>query len=147
MKRILASVDHSEPSLRAAELAAEMARKFGAELVLLTAARWFDRPDPLLEKHLQAEHISDPISVVIADTARSELKALSDRLATGLSHPISCEVVVGSAADAIISFARESAIDLIAIGHVGHGRLGNLVLGSVAKRVIDAAPCPVMVVR
>ncbi len=146
MKRILAAVDHSEPALRAAELAADMARRFDAALVLLTAARWFDRPDPLLEEYLQAEHINDPIGVVVADAARSELQALGNRLATGLSQPVTCEVVVGSAAEAIVSFARGSAIDLIAIGHVGHGRLGNLVLGSVAKRVIDTAPCPVLVV-
>src|SRR5262245_38588546 len=143
MKRILAAVDHSAPALRAADLAAEIARKFGAELVLVTAARWFDRPDPLLEDYLQAENISDPVGVVVADAARAELNALGVRLATGLSHPITCEVVVGSAAEAITSFARGSAIDLIVIGHGGHGRLGSLVLGSVAKRVIDAAPCPV----
>ena len=128
-------------------MAAEMARRFDAELMLLTAARWFNRPDPLLEHYLQAEHISDPIGVVVADAARSELQALANRLATGLSQPVTCEVVVASAAEAIVSFARGSAIDLIAIGHVGHGRLGSLVLGSVAKRVIDTAPCPVLVVR
>ena len=101
MKRILAAVDHSEPALRAAELAADMARRFDAALVLLTAARWYDRPDPRLEDYLQAEHISDPIRVVVADAARSELQALGNRLATGLSQPVTCEVVVGGAAEAI----------------------------------------------
>ena len=38
-------------------------------------------------------------------------------------------------------------IDLIAIGHRSRGRLAGLLIGSVAKDVIDSAPCPVLVVR
>ena len=36
MKRIVAAVDRSETSLRAADLAADLASKYDAELVLLT---------------------------------------------------------------------------------------------------------------
>ena len=36
MKRIVAAVDLSEPSLRAVDLAADLASKYDAELVLLT---------------------------------------------------------------------------------------------------------------
>ena len=82
-----------------------------------------------------------------ADAARAELRALADRLTEKSKQAVTCEVAVGDAAEAIVSFAARLAVDLIAIGHVGHGRVGDLVLGSVAKRVIDTAPCPVLVVR
>ena len=39
MQRIVAAVDMSEPSLRAVDLAADLAAKDGAELVLLTIGR------------------------------------------------------------------------------------------------------------
>ena len=147
MKRILAAVDHSDASLRAAELATEIARKFDAELALLMVSPRVASTDAPLEDYLRAEHISDPASVVIADAAREELRALADRLTEKSKQAVTCEVAVGDAAEAIVSFAARLAVDLIAIGHVGHGRVGDLVLGSVAKRVIDTAPCPVLVVR
>jgi nucleotide-binding universal stress UspA family protein len=36
---------------------------------------------------------------------------------------------------------------MIAIGHRSRGRLAGLLGGSVAKHVIDTAPCAVLVVR
>lgn len=147
MKRILVAVDHSEPALKAARLAADIAHRFGAELVLLTVAQRIDSSDPALDDYLRAERLSDPVGVVIADAARSELRSLGERLSQELHDTVTCEVVIGNAAEMIVDFAKRSAIDLIAIGHVGHGRLGTLVLGSVAKKVIDTASCPVLVMR
>jgi len=147
MKCILVAVDHSASSLRATDFAAELASKFNAALVLLTVAHSIDKPDAVLEEHLREEHIGEPIGIVVENAARSELQALRDRLTKSLQSRVSCEVVVGDAAEAIVSFAGRGKVDLIAIGHVGHGRIAGLLLGSVAKRVIDTAPCPVLVVR
>jgi nucleotide-binding universal stress UspA family protein len=145
MKRIMAAIDQSAPALRAAELATDIAIKFEAELVLLTVVRPVDDQDPTLESYLQAEHIHDPIGVVIADAARSQLRSLRDRLAQRLGRSVACEVVTGDPAEMIVSYATRTAIDLIVMGHVGHGRFADVVLGSVAKTVIDAASCPVLV--
>jgi nucleotide-binding universal stress UspA family protein len=147
MKRILAAIDHSAPALRAAELAADIAIRFASELVLMTVSRPIDHRDPALLGYLREEHIHDPIGVVIADAARAELRPLGDRLAERLKRSVACEVLTGNPAEMIVAFATRSAIDLIAIGHVGHGRLGTLVLGSVARPVIDTASCPVLVVH
>jgi nucleotide-binding universal stress UspA family protein len=47
----------------------------------------------------------------------------------------------------IADLAREQGVDLIIIGQVGRHRPQRILIGSVAERVIEYAPCPVLVVR
>jgi len=47
----------------------------------------------------------------------------------------------------IIRVAMDEACDLIAIGSRGHGVSKAWLLGSVSSRVIEEAPCPVLVVK
>jgi len=53
----------------------------------------------------------------------------------------------GDAATEIAAFAKKNGIDLIAMGSHGEGALTNLVLGSVATKVIASVKTPVLVVR
>jgi nucleotide-binding universal stress UspA family protein len=54
---------------------------------------------------------------------------------------------VGSAADVIASAANHGSFDLLLMGSHGHGTLGNLVLGSVATKVMAHCTTPVLLVR
>lgn len=54
---------------------------------------------------------------------------------------------VGHPADEIAAFAEEGGFDLLAMGSHGHGALGNLVLGSVATRVLAHSVVPILLVR
>jgi len=47
----------------------------------------------------------------------------------------------------IANLAREQSVDLIIIGQVGRRGPRRVLIGSVAERVIEYAPCPVLVVR
>lgn len=53
----------------------------------------------------------------------------------------------GQAADIIASTAAKGRFDLVVMGSHGHGTLGNLVLGSVATRVLANCKVPVLLVR
>jgi nucleotide-binding universal stress UspA family protein len=50
-------------------------------------------------------------------------------------------------ADAILQFARDTAIDLIVMGTHGREAVDLLEIGSVSARVVHAAPCPVLTVK
>ncbi len=80
MKRILCAIDHSEPSLRGATLAMDLAARYQAELVLLTVVQLPDAAQPELSQYLRHEHEPDPPGVLVAEAARDELRSLSDRL-------------------------------------------------------------------
>jgi nucleotide-binding universal stress UspA family protein len=147
MKRILCAVDHSEASLRAAQLARELAVKCQSDLILLNVVRLPEGKQEAFTDYLQHEHSADPPSVVVMDSARDELARLSDRLISESHIGVTCEVRAGEAATEIIASARERSSDLIVIGHRGHSRLVRMLTGSVARRVVDTAPCPVLVVR
>ena len=53
----------------------------------------------------------------------------------------------GSVADGITDYAKKKGVDLIVVGTRGMGGIKKLLLGSVAKGVVDSAGCSVIVVR
>jgi nucleotide-binding universal stress UspA family protein len=53
----------------------------------------------------------------------------------------------GHAADVIAQQATQGRYDLLVLGSHGHGSLGNLVMGSVATRVVAQCGVPVLLVR
>jgi len=54
---------------------------------------------------------------------------------------------IGHAGESIANLAREGRFDLVVMGARGHGDLVNLILGSVATRVIAGCAVPVLLVR
>jgi nucleotide-binding universal stress UspA family protein len=54
---------------------------------------------------------------------------------------------VGAVAETIAAVADKGKFDLLMMGSRGHGMLGNVVLGSVATKVIAACSTPVLLLR
>lgn len=54
---------------------------------------------------------------------------------------------VGHAPDVIAKTADSGDFDLLVMGSHGHGALGNLVMGSVATKVLSACKTPVLLIR
>jgi nucleotide-binding universal stress UspA family protein len=147
VRRILCAVDHSEPSLRAADFAMNLAGKCRAELLLLSVVCLPDTTEEDITEYLRHEHNTDPLGVVVEEAARDELSLLRDRIARQCDVAITCKIRAGKAATEIVSLAKEHAIDLIVVGHRSHKRLVGVLLGSVARTVVETAHCPVLVVR
>ena len=54
---------------------------------------------------------------------------------------------VGPAADTIAGVLKKGKYDLVIMGSHGHGSLSNLVLGSVATKVLAQCGTPVLLIR
>ncbi len=54
---------------------------------------------------------------------------------------------VGHPAEEIAKLAQEGKFDLLALGSHGHGVLGNLIMGSVATKVLSLSKVPVLLLR
>ncbi len=60
-------------------------------------------------------------------------------------HGVSGQVVVGTASDEIINFARLEEADMVIIGTHGTKGLERVLMGSTAEQVVKKAPCPVLI--
>jgi nucleotide-binding universal stress UspA family protein len=86
-----------------------------------------------------------------AQLHRRRLAGAEERLvafAAGLdleSPTTAMAVAVGVPDEEIVRYAREHGADAIVLGSQGHGRIRHFLFGSVTKRVVRDAPCPVIV--
>jgi nucleotide-binding universal stress UspA family protein len=137
IKRILLAFDGSEPSSKAFDVAAEMAQRYQAELHVLTVA--------------QAPEIGDEVETeAVIEHSRNYHKSLLHGLKhRGDTYGIKphVEMVVGHPAQQILEHAERAHVDLIVVGHRGHGAFDRWRLGSVTHRIISYADCAVLVVR
>jgi YjbE family integral membrane protein len=142
MHKLLLPIDGSDASLRAVDR-------------LLAMRDWYRKP---LEIHLlNVQHVlhkdvaqfvaAEDVKAYYHDESLKELAAARARL----DHAgISCQhhAVIGElAAETIAQFAREHGIDQILMCTHGRSAVADLVLGSVAKGVLQHTDVPVTLVR
>jgi universal stress protein E len=101
----------------------------GFEAILGTIG---DFPDDL--KNQIEKKISDEFA-----TLKSQLEAKGAKVST--------QVLGGLAGQMIDQYARESGIEMIAITPGTHGRVQQFLMGSTAARVVNHAPCTVLVLK
>jgi nucleotide-binding universal stress UspA family protein len=144
-QRIVVGVDGSEHAAAALRFAVEEALLRHATLVAVHAWSYV----PLAPIQTGYDTMELPPTFVADDLEREEQAArtLLDGALSALPAGVDVErrVIAGSADEAILEEAAGAA--LIVVGSHGHGRLASALLGSVSSRVIEHAPCPVVVVR
>lgn len=134
-KRILLAIDGAAQSARIIETAGELARLNGAELqVVCVVDRAFAMPRQDVLEYPPAEQEQHEAQALVEAAVRQ----LQPGKAQGA-------VVAGDPARAILREAERLACDLIVIGHRHLGRIERLLDPSVGQRVIERAPCPVLV--
>jgi len=75
------------------------------------------------------------------NVARSRLRAYDDRLR------LETFALSGDPATVLVDVARDERAKLLVVGGRGHDFEARVLLGSVAARVVELAPCDVLVVR
>lgn len=140
MKRVLAAVDGSDPSLKAVRMAAEVARRFGAKLTLVhVVPRLLLPPDVygLTIATVEKEHRAYAEGVLKGATAAVE----------GPPLEVSTAVLFGSPAECIAEQASAADVGLVVVGSRGHGAVARVFLGSVSDRLVHICSKPVLVVH
>lgn len=75
------------------------------------------------------------------------LREASELLDGGSGATIDARTAVGDPAVVLLGAARESGADLLVVGRTGRDFVARTLLGSVATRVVEQAPCDVLVVH
>ena len=137
-ENILLAVDGSDHSLKAAELAGDLARLSGGKLRVVTV--YEEVPSYLGEPNLSQTIAKRTAKAEeILDKATKEIGEIpGDR---------ELEILSGDPAETILQVVDIYNIDLVIMGTRGQGGIKSLLLGSQSHKVVSTAPCPVMLVR
>lgn len=138
---IVAAVDGSERSIEATQLAAEMARRNGSKLHILTVVRppegwWGIGGAPPPARALSESLVEAQKEVLDRTVQQVNLE--------GVEYQVNEEL--GDPAGAIVHYCDDVDADLLVIGRRGAGLIERFVMGSVADRLVHYSPCPVVVV-
>jgi nucleotide-binding universal stress UspA family protein len=152
--KILVAIDGSEHSMKAAELAVEMAekelikpQKVGSELTALTVLD-VSKPRRFLSSFVAAP----TYGLRQLEEERNAAKQWMDvvqKKAEDMKIPFRSEIIEGlaSAEATIVDYAESHQIDLIVVGTRGRTGFSKVLLGSVASKVVEYSPCSVIVVK
>jgi nucleotide-binding universal stress UspA family protein len=142
-KRICCPIDFSDASRGAMEVAADLARRFGADLVLLHAY-----PIPGYTFPDGSVVASPKMMQDLADQAQRHLEEWRVEAERLVGAPrVTAETAVGEPAVEILAAARSRGADLVVMGTHGRTGLQHALMGSIAERVVRRAHCPVLTVR
>ena len=141
---ILVPLDGSALAERALVPARALAHETGAELVLTRVAV----PDQVLVPAEPGYGVLYPEqSLVEARRAADEYLGALRTAYSAEALAVRVDVREGEVAGALVDAAREAKARLIVMSSHGYSGVRRWVLGSVAEKVLNAAPCPVWVVR
>ena len=127
IRKVLLGYDGSEGAEKAAGLAASIAEKYGAAIVVCHAIGNM----PVMAKPSEVRRLIAPVLDIYAKLGITTQVAIPDDLP----------------AQGILAAADEHQADLIVIGGRGRGTFANLLLGSTAERVLRYAKVPVLLAR
>ncbi len=146
-RRILWPTNFSDSDREALSLAGELARNSGGELILFHVIA-----EPAEEVYGEKEREGKDRAAwalwkVAKDEAEQRLAALAASTLPGF-HSVRAIASFGDAATRIVEMVREAGVDLVVLSSHGEkSRLREMLLGSVAYKVVRAAPCSVLIVK
>jgi nucleotide-binding universal stress UspA family protein len=143
LKSILVPVDFSPFSDNAVDYALFLAEKFCAKITLFHAITLFH------EEFEESEHF-ETFKGLVEKKEKECAQRLGSHCATGKSKGVSIESVISrgfSAADLILDHIAQNDDDLVVMGTHGRTGLSKWLIGSVAQKVIQHSPVPLVTIH
>jgi len=141
IRTILVPVDFSDNARSVIEWATHLAGEQQSKLILFHAYHL-----PVEFQQLEGAYLPpDFWANVKAEASESLARYKGELCESGCL--VESVVREGYAATAIVDEATECGADLIVIGTHGLSGFKHLLLGSIAERVVQKAPCPVLTVK
>lgn len=137
-QKILTAIDGSEYSSLIVDKAIEFGRLLGGRILVVHCHRKFS----VIESHAYREQEMGHIINEADKLVDPFLKRIEEN-----NIPVESRIMEEPAAEVISEIARIENCDLIVMGSRGLTNLASLIIGSVTNRVLQTAPCSVLVVR
>ncbi len=140
--KILVATDGSEAALRGVRFAADLAQRLGnsSSITLISVH------DDAGLRHAKSVVGSAAVEDHLREQSESEVAAARAFLD---SVPVRHDIAIrtGHVSQEIVAFADAGPFDLIVLGSKGRGALADMLIGSVAQRVLASARQPVVIVK
>lgn len=143
MKTIVAALDFSDASEPVRNMAASMAKAFGATLTLVHVVE----PEPTYAAYGFTPEEFPAIHTFQKEArnrAESALAAQKDLVEKGVE--VETKLLEGNPLRAILDFAESTPDGMVVVGSHGHGVIASVLLGSVAEGVVRKAEIPALIV-
>ena len=141
--KILVAVDGSKFSMHAVTYAAKLMESLLPDSNAITL---ISVHDDIGLRHAKAFVGHDVVADYLRELSDKDLEPARKILDTaGVKHDM--VVKTGQVAQEIIDCAKSGNFDLIVLGSKGRGAIADLLIGSVAQRVLTMAQTPVLLVK
>jgi len=80
-------------------------------------------------------------------TAKEKMTQYLDKVTSAGKIKVFPRVLKGQPVTEILTFQKNTGIDLIVISSLGHGGLAEYFTGSVARNILKGATCPVLLTK
>ncbi len=141
---ILCPTDLKERADIAVKKAVQLAHQFGSKITLLNIHEEFMDKEERETLRVSVNEMKEKFSRIAIDS-KQEMKAVIHKL-----HADDIEVDYllhkGKPARVIVETAEKLGIDLIIMCTDGRDNLMDFIAGSITEHVINASPCPVLVI-
>jgi nucleotide-binding universal stress UspA family protein len=148
MSRVVFATDGSASATRAQDLLAEWPIFDGVTIRVVSVAdvprTWHTGIAPTMYAQVMNAYAMD---VEVAKQEHEQIAADSVRALTTAGRAASSETLVGDAAAEVIATAASFGADLIVLGSRGRTGLTRLLLGSVARNVLQGSAASILVVH
>lgn len=145
MKKILVPTDFSGFANNALEVAADIALKTNASIMLLHANEKMVTATPLAEYYLYDKAIEDEYLDMVNESLKKTLTEIADNDKFARVK-IETAVIGGPMVSVIEEVVKDHAIDLVVMGTRGASGMEEFFIGSNTEKVIRRAKCPVLAV-
>jgi len=138
ISKIVVAYDGSKGSEKALEWAVMLSGKVKTEITVVTVVKppeFSPSISEVDEFFLDAEQHYQPLLLKVKEY--------------GMQHNviIKTEILRGHPAESIVKYAYDHKMDLIITGTRGMGGFKNLVIGSVAQKVVSYSKVPVLIIK
>lgn len=148
MKKILVPTDFSKPAQVATEVARDIAKKAGSELILLHVIEGASGGSFNVEGEAKyGGNMEDKLfNLALIKKARKQMEnLLGSAMFDGVK--VKGELRMGTPFHGMRTIITEKKVDLVVMGTAGQTKVAEMIIGTNTEKVVRHAKCPVLTVQ
>jgi nucleotide-binding universal stress UspA family protein len=148
MKKILVPTDFSKPAQIAVEVARDIAKKSGAELILLHVIEEATGGSFNVEGQMNLEGDMEEklFTLALIKKAKKQMEALlNSSVVAGVK--VKSELRMGTPFHGMRTIITDKKVDLVVMGTAGQTKVEEMIIGTNTEKVVRHAKCPVLTVQ